>query len=292
MGRLKSVGFVALAVACFAWSLAQAAEEESPALREMTSLDRQNLEENLRWMLARERGGRAAEATGKKPAKARVGVFADGGCWHVGATSVVDALEKVGVPCRALDRSLLTADGLAGLEAVVFPGGWAPFQFAELTPAGGTVVRAFAEKGGHVLGICAGGYLLSKLVIWEGREFPYPIALFDGIAQGPIAGVLPWPQRSPARLKVTKAGSARGLESLSSHDILYYGGAAFVGGSETTVLATYADGGPSIIVRPVGKGEVILSGAHLERPAPADGGDESAAPALSGPWLKALLGLK
>ena len=129
-------------------------------------------------------------------------------------------------------------------------------------------------------------------MVWEGEEFPYPIALFDGKAQGPVAGFLPWPQRSPARLKVTKAGIARGLESAGTHDILYYGGAAFVGGSETTVLATYADGGPSIIVRPVGKGEVILSGAHLERPAPAEGGDDAAPPALSGPWLKATLGLK
>ena len=137
-----------------------------------------------------------------------------------------------------------------------------------------------------------GGYLLSKMVLWEGREFPYPIALFDGNAQVPVAGFLPWPQRSPARLKVTKAGAARGLESVAAHDVLYYGGASFVGGSETTVLATFADGGPSIILRPVGKGEVVLTGPHLERPAPLDGGDDAPPPLLSGPWLKALLGLK
>ena len=250
MRRSFKLGFaVSCAVACLAWPRARAADEEPAALRDMTARDRQNLEANLRWVLARERATTRADTAGKKPAKARVGVFADGGCWHVGATSVVDALEKIGVPCRALDRTMMTTDGLAGLEAVVFPGGWAPFLFAELSAAGGTVVRAFAEKGGHVLGICAGGYLLSKLVIWEGKEFPYPIALFDGNAQGPVGGFLPWPQRSPARLKVTKAGIARGLESLATKDILYYGGATFLGGSETTLLATYADGSPSIIVR-------------------------------------------
>lgn len=283
---------LALAGAGFAASVAPAADEEAPALREMTVLDRRNLEANLRWMLARERASRAADSTGRKAARARVGVFAEAGCWHVGVTSIPEALEKVGVPCRALDQTSITADGLAGLEAVVFPGGWAPFEFAALPATGGAAIRAFAERGGRVLGICAGAYLLSKQVVWEGHEFPYPIALFDGEARGPLAGFAPWPGRSPARLRVTKAGASRGIESLASRDVLYYGGATFVGGSEMTVLATYADGGSSIVVRPVGKGEVILCSAHLERPPPADGGDDAAPPSLSGPWLKALLSLK
>jgi glutamine amidotransferase-like uncharacterized protein len=286
--------FAALAVvgACLLRSGARAAEEEPPELREMTVLDRRNLEANLRWLLARERTAHAGAAAGRKATKARVGVFADAGCWHISAKSAVDALEKVGVPCRVLDRTLVDAEGLAGLEALVLPGGWSPFEFGAMTPAGGAAVRAFAERGGRVLGICAGAYLLSKIVVWEGKEYPYPIGLFDGTAQGPLAGFAPWPQRSPARLKVTKAGASRGLESLAMRDVLYYGGGTFSGGSETTLLATYADGGASILVRPVGKGEVILSGAHLERPAPVDGGDDAAPPASAGPWLKALLSLK
>ena len=283
---------LALAGVWFAASAAPAADEEPPALREMTVLDRRNLEANLRWMLARERAARVADAAGKKSARSRVGVFADAGCWHVGVTSITDALERVGVPCRALDQTSITAEGLAGLEAIVFPGGWAPFEFAALPTTGGAAIRAFAERGGHVLGICAGAYLLSKQVVWEGHEFPYPIALFDGDARGPLPGFAPWPGRSPARLKVTKAGASRGLESLAMHDVLYYGGATFAGGSEMTVLATYADGGSSIVVRPVGKGEAILCSAHLERPSPADGGDDAAPPSLSGPWLKALLGVR
>ena len=286
------VAAIALWAVVAAFGRARGADTEPAALLAMTPLDRQNLEGNLRWMLARERAARAKDAGLHKALPPRVGVFADAGCWNVGARSVVEALEKAGVPCRVLDKSLLTAEGLAGLEAVVFPGGWAPFQFAAATEAGLMIVKSFAEKGGRVLGICAGGYLLSKKVVWEGDEFPYPIALFDGTAQGPIAGMAPWPGRSPVRLKVTKAGTTRGIDVLKSTDILYYGGAAFIDGSETTVLAIYPDGTPSIIVRPVGKGEVILSGAHVERPAPADGDDSAPAPAISGPMLRALLQLK
>jgi len=294
MRRAISVGFVVLAFAgaALGWARARAADEETAALREMTVLDRQNLEANLRWMLARERAAHARDVSGKKAPPARVGVFADAGCWHVSARSVADALEKTGVACRALDRTTLSTEGLAGLEALVLPGGWAPFQLGAAGDGGLAAIKVFAEKGGRVLGICAGGYLVSKSVVWEGKDFPYPLGLFDGTAQGPVTGFAPWPGRSPARMKVTKAGSARGLDGLSTRDILYYGGAAFVGGSGSTVLATYPDGGAAILVRPVGKGEVILSGGHLERPAPADGNDDAAPPAMSGPLLKGLLLLK
>lgn len=290
MRRSISVGFVVLALAGgLGRTQARAADEEPVALREMTVLDRQNLEANLRWILARERAAHARNASGKKAAPARVGVFADAGCWHVSARAVADALETSGVPCRALDRATLSAEGLAGLEALVLPGGWAPFQAAAAGDAGLAAIKAFAERGGRVLGICAGGYLVSKSVVWEGKDFPYPLGLFDGTAQGPVTGFAPWPERSPARMKVTKAGAARGLDGLAARDILYYGGATFVGGSGATVLATYADGGAAIVARPVGKGEVIVSGAHLERPAPADGDDDAPPPAMSGPWLRGLL---
>ena len=64
--------------------------------------DRINLEQNLRWILARERAAPAV--------KPRVGVFADAGVWHVGAKSIVDALEAKGVRCLVLDRSRLAGE--------------------------------------------------------------------------------------------------------------------------------------------------------------------------------------
>jgi hypothetical protein len=67
----------------------------------MTEWDRINLERNLRWIVSRERAARHNLA--------RVGVFADAGVWHVGAWSIVEALEQKGNPCRVLDRLLRRA---------------------------------------------------------------------------------------------------------------------------------------------------------------------------------------
>jgi len=60
---------------------------------------------------------------------------------HAGARSVVDSLEAMGVPCRVLDRSSLTARGLEGLEAMVMPGGWSLFQKAAAGERGIAAVR-------------------------------------------------------------------------------------------------------------------------------------------------------
>jgi len=49
--------------------------------------DRLNLELNLRWMLARQRSGRSDP-------RARVGVYAEAGAWHVGARSIARPFGK------------------------------------------------------------------------------------------------------------------------------------------------------------------------------------------------------
>jgi glutamine amidotransferase-like uncharacterized protein len=246
-----------------------------------TLTDAHNLEKNLRWILARERAEPATRAV--------VGVYADLGAWHTGVRSVVDALEKAGLACRALDRSLLTPEGLRGLKALVLPGGWAPFQSHTLGPAGLAAVRGFVEGGGRCLGVCAGAYLLARDVRWEGTDYPYPLGLFDGLAEGPVQGLAKWPETGPVRLAPTEDGKERGLGTLSGADVLYFGGARFVGGSNVKVLATYPDGTPAIVSRPVGKGEIVLCAVHLERP-PVGGADDgplfpSNAPSL----LKALV---
>jgi glutamine amidotransferase-like uncharacterized protein len=76
---------------------------------------------------------------------------------------------------------------------------------------------------------------------------------------------------------------------LATSDVLYYGGPRLLGGSGVGVLATYPDGTPAIVARDVGRGEVLLVGPHLERP--ALGSDEAPAPRAAGPWLRALLRL-
>ena len=98
-----------------------------------------DLELNLRWMLDR------ARAAKPDAAAARVGVWADAGVWHVGARSVVAALETERTTCRVLDKTRLTTDGLKGLNAVILPGGWAPHQWEAAGEKGLAAIRTFVE---------------------------------------------------------------------------------------------------------------------------------------------------
>lgn len=269
----------------------QPAPNPAPLAATMTEYDRINLETNLRWVVQRERD-RAAQQShpSEKPvAKERVGVFADAGVWHVGARSIVEVLEAQRIPCRVLDRSLLTRECLSRLEVLVLPGGWAPLQWAAAGDKGLAEIKAFVEGGGRCVAICAGAYLISKTTKYDGQEFPYPLGLFDGIAEGPVTGLAPFPKLGTARLKVTEAGLKRGLAPLNADDILYSGGPCFKNGNQVVVLARYPDNTAAMIARSVGKGEVILMGFHMERPASTTGDDSAPPPKLAHTLLKSIL---
>lgn len=255
-----------------------ASSAAEPALSEASRVE---LELNLRWMLQRERDA-------EKKVPARVGVWADAGVWHIGAKSIVSALEGDGVMCRVLDKSCLTVGGLKGLEVVVLPGGWAPDQWGAAGESGLAALKAFVEGGGRCVGICAGAYLLSKTVKYDGKEYPYPLGLFDGTATGPVKGLAAYPERGSTKLVLTEAGIKHGLTSLEKAELYYSGGPCFVNGTGVTVLAKYADGSAAVIKRSVGKGEVVLIGGHVERPAPPKK-DDDAPPAHAGPLLNALV---
>lgn len=245
--------------------------------------ERDNTERNLRWMLERER-----RASGEKERTARrVAVYADAGVWHPGARSVVEALEREAVACATIDRSVLTDEGLRGFDVLVIPGGWAPSQWTGAGEIGLRGIRGFVERGGRCVGICAGAYLLSRTVKYDGASFNNPLGLFDGSAVGPVPGLAPFPKPGSARLHTTVAGRARGLEEIDKSDVYYSGGPRFEGGTGVTVLAVYSDGTAAAISRPVGKGEVVLIGAHAERP-PPPATEDAAPPASAGAILKAL----
>jgi glutamine amidotransferase-like uncharacterized protein len=248
----------------------------------MTEWDRINLERNLRWILARERAARV----GDRP---RVGVFADAGVWHVGARSIVDALEGNGISCRPLDRASLRGEELARFEAIILPGGWAPFQWSALGERGLAALKAYVEGGGRCLGVCAGAYLISRTTQYDGEVFPYPLGLFDGTAKGPIEGLARYPKAGQVRLTVTAEGRRRGLAPLSGEPLYYSGGPCFLNGTDVEILARYPDDSPAAISRKVGKGEVVLIGVHAERPPPERGDDDAPPPALAGKLLGALL---
>ena len=207
----------------------------------------------------------------------------------LGARSIVEALESASIRCRVLDRSCLTEEQLEPFKAIVMPGGWSVFQRAAAGKEGLDAIRCFVEKGGTYLGVCAGAYLAAKDVRWQGGTYPYPLILFDGIAEGSLPEVAAWPKAGDVRVKVTAAGRRRGIATAGEGVFHYKGGPRFVGGTAVEVLAQYADGTAAIIARPFGKGEVVLNGVHFERPAPSDGGDRSPISQVAGELLRNLL---
>ncbi len=244
--------------------------------------DRRNLELNLRWIITRLRST-------DKHEPATVGVYADAGAWHVGARSIVKALEDAKIRCRVLDCSCLTERQLEKLDAIVMPGGWSVFQKATAGKSGLGAVRNFVENGGKYLGVCAGAYLAAKDVRWQGQTYPYPLILFDGIAEGSLPAVARWPKAGGVRVKVTAAGRRRGIGLVDRQVFLYKGGPRFVGGTNVAVLAEFPDGSAAVIARPFGKGEVVLTGPHFERPPPEVGDEDAPVPDVAGELLKSLL---
>lgn len=247
----------------------------------MTEWDHRNLERNLRWMLHREQLPNSA--------KPRVAVFADAGVWHVGARSIVDALEGEGIPCRVISRSQLKLEILQQFEALILPGGWAPFQRDAAGKEGHAAFKSYVEQGGRCLAICAGAYLISRQTRYDNVIYPYPVGLFDGTAEGPIAGLAVFPEPGSVTVAVTAAGKRRGMTSIEGHSAYYSGGPRFVGGSGVEVLAKYPDNSAAAIARTVGKGEIILLGMHFERAALNAGGDEAPVPAIAGKFYRNLL---
>lgn len=204
------------------------------------------IEQLLRFALERERVG--AARTGS------IGVYVGRGVSAASAMAVVRRLDERKRAPRLLLEGDVTREGLAELDTIVVPGGWAPSQLAGLGSAGQSALRAFVMRGGGYLGICAGGYLVCTDVTWAGQHCPYPVRLVAGTASGPVVGRAAWPTSEVFTLSLGKGRKARAL---------YAGGSSFdVEGAE--VIATYPGGAVAAIHVASGKGRLVLTGAHVE----------------------------
>jgi glutamine amidotransferase-like uncharacterized protein len=206
----------------------------------------------------------ATSAGAAGAAGAAVAVFADYGVWSGSARALVDAVRGGDQRVRVLDRTDLTARGLSGVRLLFVPGGLAPFQWQAMGPQGLSELGRWVEGGGRLVGLCAGAYLVSREVRYLGQSYPYPLGLFDGTAEGPVKGLAAYPQVGPVSLTLTRSGEKRGLKAIEGATLAYGGGPRFLGGTGVDVLARFPDGTPAVIARRRGRGEIVLSGAHVE----------------------------
>lgn len=167
----------------------------------------------------------------------------------------------------AITASAINAGDLKDyLKAIVFPGGAdVPYDRA-LSDEGINHIRAFVEKGGLYVGVCAGSYFASSAIdftcadgskICEARRLKF----FNGTVKGPAYATY-----------IESSHASALLVDLKIQDNIYpayfNGGGHFIAYTpfkDNEILATYADTGlPSALQFKVGKGQAFLCSFHPE----------------------------
>lgn len=168
------------------------------------------------------------------------------------------ALSEIGIITILLKEGI-SSHALAGADILIFPGGWAPDYKEKITEEGIIAIRKFVFDGGVYVGICAGAYFAASEVLWEEKEYKYPLGLFKGKVVGPLFPNWKQERLIPIRIK-------RDDKTIL---VSYIGGPFFLPENNSSViLAEYiggrADRKPASLISTYGSGRVFLSGPHLE----------------------------
>jgi glutamine amidotransferase-like uncharacterized protein len=134
-------------------------------------------------------------------------------------------------------------------------------------------IRRFVEEGGTFVGICAGAYLASNVVNWEGirydRDVGYILSLFEGEAVGPIKEIMNYDlDKYINPYKITNIDILE-EHPIKNYSIVYWGGSYFNipddSKQDVKVIAEYPIiKKPAIIRFKYGQGKVLLMGPHPE----------------------------
>ena len=178
------------------------------------------------------------------------------------------------MPIRAVSaKELVDGKVLQEAKLLAVPGGADRPYHHSLAGAGNSNIRAFVERGGVYLGICAGAYYGSAFVdfdrgtkdeILEDRELRF----FTGSAIGPAFGPGTFDYKSEKGARVVELSSE--VLPRGRYRTYFNGGCYFKGHSDgdgVEVLANYTElpgNPPAILFISVQKGHVVLSGVHPE----------------------------
>lgn len=151
---------------------------------------------------------------------------------------------------------------------LALPGGADLPYCAELDGTGNASIRRYVQKGGRLLGVCAGGYYASARVAWETTPDAISgkreLALFAGTARGSLHDLA-----EPYSLDHLRCLSRAPLVTELGEPLcaLYWGGPEFLPDPQAqyTPLLRYEHGGRLAAVSTcVGQGIAVLSGVHAE----------------------------
>jgi len=200
----------------------------------------------------------------------RIAIYADAGAMEPYITKAADAATSAGMAVSRVTAQDIVEGVLSAQDAIVFPGGTGGGLARSLGAAASPIVREFVAGGGGVIGICAGGYLLSDgysedtnrlELINAGRWDSDNWARGEGFVEIQPTGS---DEAKPLRIRFENAPvfvpSKKGLDLPP-----YVSLATF----RTDLTAEPVNresivGKDAIIAAPYGKGRVVLFGPHPE----------------------------
>ena len=151
------------------------------------------------------------------------------------------------------DESTSVPTGLAmpGVAIYAQPGGNGDYQTAyKAEKAWAGDIQAFVSNGGRYLGVCMGGYL---------AEVPDAFDLFTGDTEE-------YTTTSGASTQSTNDTVIPILWRGVTRMMYFQDGAAFSGGTNAEVIATYTNGLGAAVITTYGNGKVGVLGPHPEAP--------------------------
>ncbi|KWT94349.1 BPL-N domain-containing protein [Candidatus Magnetominusculus xianensis] len=209
-----------------------------------------------------------------------------GGAWSTGLIAIKTALTYYGYTYEDITpEALNTAVNLNSLyKTIIFGGGWAGGYNTYVTASGYNNIRNFIYNGGGYIGICAGAYFASNMVLWREQFqstinlYDYPLDLFNGFGIGSVFEIIGWNVPTGCTTGITQSAAMTTVSIDTSIlpdvsptlNILYFGGPFFVPfDTGITVVGRYSGGAasnnqPAMIMFNYGSGKVFLTGPHPE----------------------------
>jgi len=210
------------------------------------------------------------------PAGARIAIVAqhtaDGGAWPGLLPAVGRGVEYSGnIPLAIRFKDIINGKlTTTNFKVVTFPGGYA---YGYKTGLAGyeTNIRNFVTAGGGYYGICAGSFYTPSTIVWDKKNYDYPLKLYAGQDVGPINDIVAWPGYQSS--SITYSGD-NVIGEFGNVSVMYYGGGYHTIPTDVQqgahvytagVFASSSAVGKANLVRyAYGNGHVALSTSHLE----------------------------
>ena len=174
---------------------------------------------------------------------------------------------RMGLSVERVGAKRIHESGLAGFDLFCVPGGNMYVYAHDLSSEGRKNIRQFVRSGGGYMGICGGAYFAARKVVWCGLPLPMePLALFPGVAQGPLYPLGPF---APSICRLQRGASENPLTAALPDPawMLYWKGPQLIpdDSARAAVVGEYARVNlPAVLALEHGRGRVFLTGPHPE----------------------------